>query len=197
MIPGSNTLDGAPESTESRYCHARSRRDPLLSGISGAPGAGSAGPRPHHANLGRRLRFEGDARHSPALDPGRRPAVARRRSIDLRDGPARAPPALGDPGGAPGHLGRDDDRRRPPRPGARLPRAQADGTRRDRGGRRGEGARDGPRSLGERPDRHPVRPGQQRRRRVRGRSPPRARGRDRDRCDRGRRRSPARRILGP
>ena len=62
-----------------------------------------------------------------------------------------------------GHLGRDDDRHRPARPGARDPRGTADGARRDRGRRGRPRARRRRRPVGERPDRHPVRPRQQRR----------------------------------
>ena len=138
-----------------------------------------------------------DARHCPAIDPRRRSAAARRRSADLRDGPARASSPLGDPGGAPGHLGRDDDRRRPSCPGARVPGAAPDGARGDGRCCRSPGARHGPRSMGDRADRHPVRSGQQRRRRVRGRPAPGPRRRVGDRGRRRRRGAPARRIGRP
>ena len=117
-----------------------------------------------------RLRF---AAMPTTVEP--RSGPAGRRSGDLRARPARPAPALGGAGRAAGDLRRGDDRRRPAGPGARRARGTAHGARRDRGRGGGPGARGRPRPVGERPDRRPVRPGQQRRRRLRGRSAARAR----------------------
>ena len=97
---------------------------------------------------------------------------ARRRSRDLRDGPARTSPRWAPRAALPAISAETmtgADRRAQ---ALGIPEERAHGARRDGRRRRRPGARHGPRSVGDRPDRHPVRPRQQRRRRLRGRAPP-------------------------
>ena len=111
-----------------------------------------------------------DLRRPSRRTPSSAPAAGRR-SDALRARPARPAHALGGPGGAAADRGRGDDRRRPPGADAGRDRGTADGARRHRRRGRGPGPGRRHRALGDRADRHPVRPGQQRRRRLRRGAP--------------------------
>ena len=130
-----------------------------------------AAPGSRHDPAGR-LRFPGDARDRPTHLLRCRRAAACGRSGDLHDGPPRPARSMGRPGRHAGHLGRGDGRCGRARAGVRVPAGSPHGARRDGGRGRGSRPRRGPRPVGERSHRHPVRPRQQRRRRLRRRPAP-------------------------